>query len=111
MTQKDFERMSEAVAFVKEGAMSLDDLEEKILIPILSSDERVVVSLLLLLQAERNSKKELLNDLNLELSRAHIHLENPSLRKENIPFVLSEIEKFYKKWGGKIRHCFNRFND
>jgi hypothetical protein len=110
MTDKEFETLVDGVNMVKQGIFSKEYLEKNIIIPMLSNNENIITSLLLLLESERKTKKELILDMNVELSRAHICLEDKKL-KGTIPFALSEIEKFYIKWKGKITHCFNRFND
>jgi hypothetical protein len=68
-----------------------------------------------MIDRERTNKKELITDMNLELSRAHIYIDmRPETKVEgqdcfNKGFVLDEIAKFYLRYKGSITHCFNRF--
>lgn len=93
-----------------------DSIKEMEIISILAEDQDVIPNIMKLLEQERRSGKELMMDMNLELSKAHIYIEgvpegkrraNDSFNKE---FVMDEIEKFYAKYKSVIRHCFNRFN-
>lgn len=91
-------------------------LKESQLIEHLSSDKNCIPTLLRILERERSNNKELITDMNLELSRAHIYIdmraESKSENKEsfNKGFVLDEIAKFYFKYKQVVTHCFNRFN-
>lgn len=93
-----------------------DDMKEDLIISVLASDESVIPTMLKILQEERNKKKELIIDMNLELSRAHIYIyDRPETKTEakqafNKSFIMDEIAKFYIKYKGVITHCFNRFN-
>jgi hypothetical protein len=91
-----------------------DDHKKYLIIKVLSDDKEVIPMILEILDVERENKKELIIDLNLELSRAHIMIEMLPESKKKLSldrqFVLDKIAEFYIKWKGKIRHCFNRFN-
>ena len=96
---------------------SPNNIKEMLIIRELSADKNVIPMIMEILQTERKSQKELVQDLNLELSRAHIYIDmRPESKKEvkegfNKGFILDEIAKFYIKYKGKITHCFNRFNN
>lgn len=93
-----------------------DSLKEVEVINILANDEKVIPKIIELLEQERRSKKELIQDLNLELFRADCYIEDVVETKKqakktfNKKFVMAEIEKFYIKYKSTIRHCFNKFN-
>lgn len=84
-----------------------DQVKKDKILRILSSDENTIVYLLRILDHERDANKELISDLNLELSRAHVHILSPKLMKKI--FTLNNIELLYIKWKEKIKHCFNYF--
>ncbi len=119
--------------------LNLDDsiypkeAKEHLIIKSLSMDEKLIPTLMNILEQERRDKKELMSDMNLELSRAHIFIDEhwPSnsafaeqadrrfgravkVKEEkglHRGFVLDKIAEFYTKYKGRISHCFNRFND
>ena len=81
-------------------------LWNELLIMELAKDEDVFNDIMKLLATERKYKKELITDLNLELSRADVHIRHPKLLKENHEFIVEEIDKFYDKYDGVVGHCF-----
>ncbi len=94
-----------------------DELKERMIIDCLAKDEKVIPTIMKILDAERYSKNELLIDMNLELSRADSYLRmSPEHKKElessfNIEFIRSKIAEFYIKYKSMVRHCFERTND
>lgn len=94
-----------------------DDIKEILLIKSLSKDKNVITNILKILDEERTAKSELISNMNLELSRAHIYID---LNKEIIDkkdkntftksFVLEKITEFYIKYKTTVTHCFNKFN-
>ncbi len=93
-----------------------DNFKEDLIIESLSQDESAIPVILKILNKERIAKKELILDMNLELSRAHIYIESRPESKRDIKqsfnkeFILDEIGKFYAKYKSIVSHCFNRFN-
>lgn len=93
-----------------------DIAKEHAVIQALASDDSVIPSILKIIEQQRRFKSDLINDLNLELSRAHIYIEECAESKErakqrfNKSFVVDNISAFYIKYQSVIRHCFNRFN-
>ena len=91
------------------------DKEKEILIFYeLARDEKAIPRLLDILNIERQLKSECLKDMNLELSRAHIYIDEHCIddKKEKQitrPFILDGISKFYIKYQGMVTHVFNRF--
>ena len=82
----------------------------------LAMDETCISTLLRVLDRERAMKKELIQDMNQELSRAHIYIDMmkeskaDSKQSFNKGFVLDEIANFYFKYKQFVTHCYNRFN-
>ena len=95
---------------------SPNHLKENQLLFHLAKSESCIPTLLRILDRERSSNKELITDMNLELSRAHIYIDMMRESKEdskgsfNKGFILDEIAKFYFKYKQVVTHCFNRFN-
>ncbi len=93
-----------------------NEVIESDIIKSLSKDKEVIPIVMRILERERENNKNLINDMNLELSRAHIYIdERPESIVEgkdrfNKNFVLDEIAKFYIKHKSFVTHCFNRFN-
>lgn len=105
------------------------EAKEVLIIQVLAQDKNVIPTMMKILKEEREQNHELLMDMNLELSRADVHIENPMLgcgevtmkatakNKEKIEeikrsqareFVLNHITAFYVKYKGRITHCFNK---
>ena len=93
-----------------------DTIKEAEIISILADDEKVIPQLMKLLEEERRSKKILIRDMNLELSRAHVYIDElPEAKSKgnqtlNKNFVIDKISEFYVKYKSMVTHCFNRFN-
>jgi hypothetical protein len=76
---------------------------ENLLLEEIAKDVNAIPSLLNILHAERQNNAQLITDLNSQLSRAHVAIENPQVNKDG--FVQKEIRNFYAE--GRINHCFN----
>lgn len=81
-----------------------DDIKEHLIIAVLADDKNVIPTILDILAVEREKKRQLISDMNFQLSRAHCAIEVPKLNKEH--FVEKEIIKFYHKNKEEVRHCF-----
>ncbi len=97
-----------------------ESVKESMIITVLSKDKEVIPNLLKVLDAERKHKSELILDMNLELTRSHVYIDEminfENVKKEanlqvNKKFITDKIAAFYIKYKGSIGHCFNRFND
>lgn len=94
-----------------------DEIKKSEIINSLSKDENVINVVMHILERERANKQELLKEMNLELARAHIYIDeidfsNVKLENNksfNRAFVLDSIAKFYVKYKDYISHSFNRF--
>jgi F0F1-type ATP synthase delta subunit len=100
-----------------------DEQKESLIINILAKDKSAIPVVMKILEAERENNIELISDMNLELSRAHIFIDelNPALlpkkeKQTNLGeqftknFIIDKISEFYIKYKGALTHCFNRFN-
>lgn len=75
---------------------------ERLLLAEISKDPQAIHLVLFMLDTERNENKELITDLNVLLSKAHLGLKEPKINKDG--FMQQEISDFYKT--GRIGHCF-----
>lgn len=93
-----------------------DELKEALIINTLANDKKVIPMIMEILDSERKQNKDLIMDMNLELSRAYLYIDiRPESKVEgkdsfNKGFIMDELAKFYIKYKDKITHCFNRFN-
>ncbi len=93
-----------------------DEIKRDLIISAIAKDESAIPDLLSILSAERKNKKELILDLNQELSKAHVYIEGRPESKEeskknfNKEFLLKSIEDLYRKYKGIISHNFNRLS-
>lgn len=81
-----------------------DTVKETLIIRILSEDKKVIPMIMEILDYERQKKSELIGEMNMQLSRAHIGLDNPKMNKDN--FIQKEIVQFYLKNEDYVGHCF-----
>lgn len=100
---------------VNNGVLT-DDVKRSMILRVIAKDQNAIPDLLKILSFEREEMKEVLIEINLNLSRAHCYIDSrPETRKEakdafSKGFILDEISKFYIKYKGVVTHCFNRFN-
>lgn len=89
-----------------------DQDKEMRIFQAIAKNKHAVPYVLQLLNIERLENHELINDANVELSTAHLLAaklaQNRKIIKKDfgIWFVNEEIEKFYKKYKGRIDHLF-----
>ena len=72
----------------------------------ISKSEDVVPTILMILNAERERKNELVSTMNLLLSKADLGLKEPKLNEDG--FMQKEISKFYDT--AEVNHCFKNTN-
>ena len=95
--------------------MNLNKIKEIIEIPLISEadkknlivdeiskSEDVVPTILMILNAERERKNELVSTMNLLLSKADVGLKEPKLNEGG--FMQKEISEFYDT--AEVKHCF-----
>lgn len=81
----------------------IPEVEKRALIlSVIAEDERAIPDILDILNSERKKKKELITEFNTLLSKADAALDSPKLNKEG--FIQKEVENFYIKNKGYIRH-------
>jgi len=80
------------------------DVQRRFILKIIADDEEAIPTVLEILSYEREKRKKLVIDMNLELSRAHLTIEKPEINKDH--FVEKQIIKFYHKNKDQIGHCF-----
>lgn len=91
-----------------------DEMKENAIIDCLSKDDKVIIHLIQILESERKFKREMVNDLNLNLGRADVYIKDRPESKEeakssfNKEFVLKEIDKFYEKYKEVLIHLFRK---
>lgn len=76
--------------------------KESLIITEISKNENVVLTILRILNAERERKNELVSTMNLLLSKADIGLKEPKLNEGG--FMQKQISEFYDK--AEVNHCF-----
>jgi hypothetical protein len=81
----------------------LDETKESYIIKVLADDKQIIVTLLKILEAERQDNHQLLSDTNAELSRAVVAIESP--KAIDGKWVVEQIRQHYIKWQHKIRCC------
>lgn len=87
-----------------------DDVIKSEIINSLAKDENVIPVVMRILERERQFKKEIHNEMNVLLSKAHIGLDDKKFNGGN--FIQKEIIDFYTKYKGYVGHCFkNIFGD
>jgi len=84
-----------------------EEMQEYYLKYLISGDERAIPDILDILAAERVRKKEILDDINVLLSKADIGLDEPEINKDG--FMQAEIKAFYAKYKNQIGHCFKNY--
>lgn len=86
-----------------------DETKKMLIITILAKDKQVIPTIMEILDAEREINNKLLIEMNMQLSRAHLGLEKPSLNKGH--FMDKEIQQFYLKNKEHIGHCFKNLSN
>ena len=81
-----------------------DDVIKSEIINSLAKDENVIPVMMKFLERERQFKKEIHEEMNVLLSKAHVGLDKKKFNKDN--FMQKEIIKFYTKYKGYVGHCF-----
>ena len=87
-----------------------DDVIKSEIINSLAKDENIIPVIMKILERERQFKKEIHDEMNVLLSKAHIGLDDKKFNKGN--FMQKEIIDFSTKYKGDVGHCFkNLFVD
>lgn len=91
-----------------------DDIKRHMIIKTLAADEEVIPDILDILAHERKRKKKLVEEMNFQLSRAHIGLEKSKFAKTGLNgdrFIEKEIGNFYHNFKDQVGHCFKKLED
>lgn len=81
-----------------------DDVVKSEIINSLAKDENVIPVVMKILERERQFKKEIHEEMNVLLSKAHVGLDDKKFNDGN--FMQKEIIGFYTKYKGHVAHCF-----
>lgn len=85
-----------------------EDFKEILFFEQLSKEEDIIPKILQILQVERARNKEIIFDMNHELSRAFNYVHEAAFDKKkkgfNKEFLLGEIKNFYRKYKSSISH-------
>lgn len=84
-----------------------DEDKIKIILTIIARDQNAIPYLLNIIDIERITNRNIISDLNLEVSRYHIHMRDPKLLKQNKKFLNEETKTLYEKWKDFIQPLFN----
>ena len=76
--------------------------KKNLIVDEISKSKDVVPTILMILNAERGRKNELVSTMNLLLSKADIGLKEPKLNEDG--FMQKEISEFYDT--AEVNHCF-----
>lgn len=81
-----------------------DDVVKSEIINSLAKDENIIPIIMKILERERQFKKEIHEEMNLLLSKAHVGLDDKKFNADN--FMQKEIIEFYTKYKDYVGHCF-----
>jgi len=99
--------MEEIIELIKSGIIDEYVLKQYI-IRYIATQEDVIPYIMEILEEERKQKKELLQEMNLNLTRNTLYIKNPELtmgngKKGQEKFLLEETHNFYKKYQNKVK--------
>jgi hypothetical protein len=80
--------------------------KRNLIVDEISKSEDVVPTILMILNAERERKNELVSTMNLLLSKADVGLKEPKLNEDG--FIQKQISAFYDT--SEVKHCFKNAN-
>ena len=81
-----------------------DDVIKSEIINSLAKDENIIPIVMKILERERQFKKEIHDEMNVLLSKAHVGLDDKKFNDGN--FMQKEIIEFYTKYKCYVGHCF-----
>lgn len=95
-----------------------DESKSMSILALIAYDKNAIPFIMDMLQHERKESRQLILDMNLELSRTHFYLdqhalENPENKKQSLnkAWVISKVQEFYTKYKGVINHVFGYYDD
>lgn len=81
-----------------------DSLKRSVILDIIAEDENALVDMMKILATERERKRELISEMNMQLSRADVFIKCPKIAESD--FITGEIEKFYQQHSSMVTHCY-----
>lgn len=84
-----------------------EEYKAQAILRVLSEDKDALPYLLTIIIYERDTQKSIISDLNLEVSRYHIHIQDSKLLKQNKEFLNEQTKTLYEKWKDFIQPLFN----
>lgn len=84
-----------------------EEAKAQMILSVISEDKNAIPYILTILTNERNTNRSLISDLNLEVSRYHIHIQDSTLLKKNKEFLNEQTEVLYNRWKDFIKPLFN----
>lgn len=85
-----------------------DELKKKAILNVIASDDKSVTLLSEIIQMRFERDQDLINELNLNLSRAATFIHGNSQAERS--FVMDRLESFYSNHRKRLKDCFNLFN-
>lgn len=83
-----------------------NDIVRMTILKVIAEDETALLDMMQILENERRRKKELILEMNMQLSRADMGLKNPKLNYDG--FMQKEISEFYQQYRDQVLHCFKK---
>jgi hypothetical protein len=105
----------QAIKSIVNDELTTDEIKRHLIVNAMAMDQNVIPDVMKILEAERKRKKELITEMNHELSRAHTYIdsytesERAAKNNCNKSFIMDQIAKFYFKFSDQVTHCYNRF--
>lgn len=84
-----------------------EETKAQMILSVISEDKNAIPYILTILTNERNTNRLIISDLNLEVSRYHIHTQSAKLLKINKEFLNEQTKTLYEKWKDFIQPLFN----
>lgn len=84
-----------------------EETKVQMILSVISEDKNAIPYILTILTNERNINRSIISDLNLEVSRYHIHTQSSKLLKINKEFLNEQTKSLYEKWKDFIQPLFN----
>lgn len=86
-----------------------DKDKEELILAHISDSENAITYVLMMLNAEKKQKKELISDFNEVVSIGSIYAGKNKLVKKT--FLQQKYIEFYEKWKDRISNTFNNWNE
>lgn len=101
--------MYEKIKEIVEETNLDDEQKYQLILRELAKDYDAVHQIISVIQNNLLLQKELVRELNHEVSRYHIHINDSKLLKKNKDFLNKQTEKMYEDYKKYISPCYNNF--